>query len=289
MGKKLLVYLVDGTEYGPRTIEIGNWVGRAVYCNRASINQVLTRKEAARPGIYIFKSSPSNISFNERIYIGEAEVVCARVKQQMLDPKKDFEELVFFTSKDDFLTKAHIKYLEARLISEAHEAKSAEITNGTKPSLPMLHEAEVSDLEYFIDQIKLILPLMGFKFLLPLVIKDKVEQLTNEYNSMDIYHIKSPSFRANMYQTAQGFVILKGSQAKITVGLALSETYKALRTKLIDQRLLVPKDGYLIFTKDTIFSSPTAAANVVLGRQTPGPITWLNRDNKTLKEILQSQ
>jgi hypothetical protein len=48
-------------------------------------------------------------------------------------------------------------------------------------------------------------------------------------------------------------------------------------------------NGYLEFTKDTIFSSPTAAANVVLGRQTPGPITWLNPDNKTLKEILQTQ
>ncbi len=289
MGKKLLVYLIDGTEYGPRTIEIGNWVGRAVYCNRASINQVLTRKEASRPGIYIFRSRPSHISFNERIYIGEAEVVGIRIKQQMLDPKKDFEELIIFTSKDDFLTKAHIKYLEARLISEAHEAKSAEVMNGTKPSLPVLHEAEISDLEYFIEQIKLILPLMGFKFLLPLVAKDKIEQEDLEYNSINIYHIKSPTFRAEMHQTSQGFVVLKGSQAKTTIGPAVSETYKALRKQLLDQKILVPKDGYLEFIKDTIFSSPTAAANVVLGRQTPGPITWLNADNKTLKEILQSQ
>jgi hypothetical protein len=289
VGKKLLVYLIDGTEYGPRTIEIGNWIGRAIYCNRASINQVLTRKETLRPGIYIFRSSPSHTSYNERIYIGEAEVVATRIKQQMLDPKKDFEELVIFTSKDDFLTKAHIKYLEARLVSEAHEAKSAEIVNVTKPNLPVLHEAEISDLEYFIEQIKLILPLMGFKFLLPLVVKEKMAQIISDHNPIGIYHIRSPSLQASMNQTPRGFVVLKGSQAKTTIGPAVSETYKALRKQLIDQGLLILKDGYLEFTKDTIFSSPTAAANVVLGRQTPGPITWLNSDNKTLKEILQEE
>ncbi len=28
MGKKLTVYMIDGTEYGPRLGEIGNWVGK---------------------------------------------------------------------------------------------------------------------------------------------------------------------------------------------------------------------------------------------------------------------
>ena len=27
-GKKLTVYMIDGTEYGPRFSEIGNWVGK---------------------------------------------------------------------------------------------------------------------------------------------------------------------------------------------------------------------------------------------------------------------
>lgn len=31
MGKKLTVYMIDGTEYGPRLSEIGNWVRKAIY------------------------------------------------------------------------------------------------------------------------------------------------------------------------------------------------------------------------------------------------------------------
>lgn len=286
MGRKLLVYMIDGTEYGPRTVEIGNWVGKAVYCNRANVSKILSRYEAESPGVYILKSSPTHNSFTERIYIGEAEVIGARLKQQLSDQNKDFEELVFFISKDHLLTKAHIKFLEARLIEDAHKAKSAEIENGTKPSLPLLHEAEISDLDYFLEQIKLILPLMGFKFLIPSTITNEIAKNVVE-EQKQLFYIKSPSLKAQMYQSEKGFVVLKGSQAKKTMAPAVNDNYKALQQKLIETDLLVSKGSYFEFTQDTIFSTPSSAANIVLGRQTPGPITWLNSEGKTLKEVLQ--
>ncbi len=43
MGKKLTVYMIDGTEYGPRFSEIGNWVGKAVYSPSAASNMILGR------------------------------------------------------------------------------------------------------------------------------------------------------------------------------------------------------------------------------------------------------
>lgn len=194
--------------------------------------------------------------------------------------------MVFFISKDHLLTKAHIKFLEARLIEDAHKAKSAEIENGTKPSLPLLHEAEISDLDYFLEQIKLILPLMGFKFLIPSTITNEIAKNDVE-EQRQLFYVKSPTIKAQMYQSEKGFVVLKGSQAKKTMAPAVSDNYKALQQKLIETELLVSKGTYFEFTQDTIFSTPSSAANVVLGRQTPGPITWLNSDGKTLKEVLQ--
>ena len=41
MGKKITVYMIDGTEYGPRLCEIGNWVGKAIYSPRAALNKIL--------------------------------------------------------------------------------------------------------------------------------------------------------------------------------------------------------------------------------------------------------
>lgn len=119
MGKKLTIFLVDGSETGPRTIEIGNWSGKAVYSQRSSLPKILTRSEFDRPGVYILKSLPNNENFNERIYIGEAENLRKRLKKHLADSDKDFIEIIAFISKDEMLTKSHIKYLESQIIQLA--------------------------------------------------------------------------------------------------------------------------------------------------------------------------
>jgi hypothetical protein len=101
-GKKLTVYMIDGTEYGPRFSEIGNWVGKAVYSPRTSINKIISREEFDNPGIYCLKGDPTDDAYDERIYIGEAENIRARIKQHLADANKDFKELIFFISKYSF-------------------------------------------------------------------------------------------------------------------------------------------------------------------------------------------
>ena len=284
-GRKLTIYMLEGTEFGPRTAEIGNWVGKAVHCTRASINTVLEREEVNNPGVYFLKSIPKSNTFSEGIYIGEAEKIKSRLKSHLNDSKRDFDELIFFISKDHFLTKAHIKYLESRLFDLAANAKSAEILNDNKPSLPALPEAEIMDLEYFLDQMKLVLSVMGFKFLVPAVLRsENDDSITVEARVH--YKVKSNNIKATMYQTEQGFVVTKGSQANNKMAPAVNETYKNLRQKLIETQVLVDRGKYLEFADDTIFTSPSSAANIVLGRQTPGPITWLDENNRTLKDRL---
>lgn len=60
MGKKLTVYMIDGTAYGPRMSKIGNWVGKAIYCPRASVNKIIHRTEFDNPGIYCLKGDSIN-------------------------------------------------------------------------------------------------------------------------------------------------------------------------------------------------------------------------------------
>jgi hypothetical protein len=285
MGKKLTVYMLDGTEYGPRIAEIGNWVGKALYSPRAAITKILDRTEFNKPGVYFLKSSPKSEFYSERIYIGEAENIGIRLKQHLNDPAKDFEEIVFFISNDHLLTKSQIKYLESRIVQLATEAKSAEIDNGTSPSIPTLHEADISDMEYFLEQIKLILPLMGFKFLVSAVIKQIEKKAFDENQKLELYTIKSPSLDANMYETEQGFIVTKGSQASKTLTQSISNTYITLRNKLIASSILVDNGDTYEFAEDTVFSSPSAASNIVLGRQSAGTTEWINSENKTYKTI----
>ena len=286
MGKKLTVYMIDGTEYGPRISEIGNWVGKAIYSPRSSVNNIIGRLEFDNPGIYCLKGDPTDEAFDEKIYIGEAENIKVRLKQHLSDPSKDFKEIIFFISKDELLTKTQIKYLESRLVQLSIDAKTAQIENFNSPALPTLHEADISDMEYFLDQMKLILPIMGFRFLIPSTIKHS-EQNDSTKADADIlkYKIRTSSFKARMYESDQGYIVEKGSEAKKELSASCTETYRKLRRKLLETQIMVEKGDKLEFAEDAIFSSPSAAANMILGRNSNGFTEWITETGKTFKQI----
>lgn len=286
MGKKLTVYMIDGTEYGPRLSEIGNWVGKAIYSPRSSLNKIISRPEFDNPGIYCLKGDPTDEAFAEKIYIGEAENIKSRLKQHLSDPNKDFKEIIFFISKDELLTKTQIRYLESRLIQLAIDAKTAEIENGNSPSLPTLHEADISDMEYFLEQIKLMLPVMGFRFLISSTLKpDLGKEKDSDIKTKIIFEIKTKSFKANMFESDQGYIVTKGSEAKKSLSKSTTETYRNLRRKLVETKILEDKGDKLEFTEDAIFNSPSAASNMILGRNSNGFTEWVTEKGKSFKDI----
>ncbi|MDA8450665.1 DUF4357 domain-containing protein, partial [Acidovorax sp. GBBC 3332] len=59
----------------------------------------------------------------------------------------------------------------------------------------------------------------------------------------------------------------------------------SLRKQLIADGGLIVNGAKLTFTKDIEFASPSAAAGVVRGGTAAGPIVWINKDGKTLKQI----
>ncbi|MEQ5791805.1 GIY-YIG nuclease family protein [Muricauda sp. NFXS6] len=285
MGKKLTVYMIDGTAYGPRLSEIGNWVGKAIYSPRATVNKIMNRAEFDNPGIYCLKGDPTDDAFDEKIYIGEAENIKSRLKQHLSDSNKDFKELIFFVSKDELLTKTQIRYLESRLVQLALAAKTAQIDNGNSPSLPTLHEADISDMEYFLEQIKLILPVMGFKFLISSTADERPIETKEESKVHETYFIKTRTFKARMTETDQGYIVAKGSEAKKSLSKSCTETYRNMRRKLVETQIMVESGDKLIFAEDAVFNSPSAASNMVLGRNSNGFTEWVNEKGLTFKEV----
>ena len=285
MGKKLTVYMIDGTAYGPRLSEIGNWVGKAIYSPRATVNKIMKRAEFDNPGIYCLKGDPTDDAFDEKIYIGEAENIKSRLKQHLSDSNKDFKELIFFVSKDELLTKTQIRYLESRLVQLALAAKTAQIDNGNSPSLPTLHEADISDMEYFLEQIKLILPVMGFKFLISSTADERPIETKEESKVHETYFIKTRTFKARMTETDQGYIVAKGSEAKKSLSKSCTETYRNMRRKLVETQIMVESGDKLIFAEDAVFNSPSAASNMVLGRNSNGFSEWVNEKGLTFKEV----
>jgi hypothetical protein len=121
------LFLVHGDAKRPRTGEVSNWTGKAVAGPRSELDSVLGREEATNSGVYFLTGTDSE-SGRPAVYIGEAENLRDRLRSHL---GKDFwNHVVFFISKDENLTKAHVRYLEGRLIEQAKSAGRALVMNG---------------------------------------------------------------------------------------------------------------------------------------------------------------
>ncbi len=164
-GKSVRLFLADGTPGGLLTAEIMNWTGHVVAAPRSDLAALLKRPEAVRTGIYILLGDDPESLGGQLAYIGEGDDVSKRLYQHARSEDqngKDFwDRAIVLTSKDANLTKAHARYLESRFIALALQASRARVTNGTTPQQIALPEADVSDMEYFIEQAKIVLPVLG--------------------------------------------------------------------------------------------------------------------------------
>ena len=166
LGRTVRLFLVDGTASGLITAEIMNWTGHILVGSRSGLPVFLKRSELERTGIYFLTGPHPEDPDTPQVYIGESDIVSKRLRQHSKDSNKDFwERTCVVTSKDQNITKAHARYLESELISMANSVGAAAVVNGTAPSRVALPEADESDMKFFIDQLLLILPVLGFNFL----------------------------------------------------------------------------------------------------------------------------
>jgi hypothetical protein len=157
------LFLVNGEPKRLRTAELSNWTGKAVAGPRSELESVLAREESQKSGVYFLTGNDPE-SGKGAVYIGEAECVRDRLKSHL---DKDFwNQVVFFTSKDENLTKAHIRYLEGRLIEQSRHAGRAIVQNG-QSSGARLPESDREDMEIFLEKVHQLLPVLGVEVLVP--------------------------------------------------------------------------------------------------------------------------
>lgn len=165
-GRSIRLFLADGTPGGIITAEIMNWTGHVMTAPRSRLADLIQRSEAGRTGIYILSGTDPEGGYKPLVYVGETDSVGKRLAQHNKDEAKEFwEQTCIVTSKDQNLTKAHARYLESRLIQIASEAGRVSLTNNTAPDAPLLPEADLSDMEYFIEQLRVVLPVLGLEVL----------------------------------------------------------------------------------------------------------------------------
>jgi hypothetical protein len=269
------LFLVHGRPNGLRTAELSNWSGKAVAAPRTEISELLKREELLSPGFYLLTGVDPD-SGDRAIYIGEAENVANRLKGHA---SKDFWNAVtVFVSKDENLTKAHIRYLEGALIERANSNSSSVVVNAMS-SGSRLPESDAAEMEVFLEKCLQLLPVLG--------IPDFNEKIDQVSESNNLLYCKIKGLVATGKRTASGFLVFAGSQAVLDHRPSATRM-REKREQLIEKGLLKENGDHFVFTKDIEFGSPSTAGSIVRGGSTNGLTSWKNSDGVQLKELESS-
>jgi hypothetical protein len=136
-------------------------------------------------------------------------------------------------------------------------------------------------MEVFLERIRQLLPVLGSDILTP------IAQISTLSQPRGILFCRLKGAEARGQRTANGFVVFKGSTAVLEERPS-AESYPyviAQRKQLIADGTLVAKDGFLVFTRDGEFSSPSAAAAVIHGGSANGLTAWKTESGKSLKQL----
>lgn len=272
-GKTITTYLMDGTLKGPRYIHSEDGRLRLFVLPREITTKLPTKEypEYDTPCVYVLTGEDNG----KKSYIGQSNAFKNRAVDHKT--KKEFWDTAYVIvakANTGFDANA-INYLECKSIEEANLVGN-DITsdNKTTPKLQNLPKHQIAPLEVYYEEAKMLLEFAGCG----VFVKAEIQE-------GDIYRINAPMKGV----AAKGEYIASTGEVKVFKDSVLdpdcapSFKGKKKRMQMLAQ-LAEMKNGKLTLTKDIVFSSPSAASNFVLGRQSNGLTNWKKENGETLKE-----
>lgn len=273
--KTIQMYIFDGNPNGRIMCELSNWNGRVYKISRNELLKFSQREDSQNTGVYfLFGKDDEN---NDTVYIGEAEKMIVRLKQHLKDSEY-WNDCIAVISKDNLLNKAHVKYLENAFYMLAQKSGRYNILNSTVPTCSSVSEYDEAMLQEFISNAKLLVNTLGYKAF------DTIDDSNvNQRDEAEYFYIKAArGANAKGLIVSDGFAVMKGSIIASSTVLSMSESLKNRRNSLIKKGII---NENFEFTKDYIFTSPSLAASIVMGRSANGLTEWKNNKNKSIKNL----
>ena len=134
-------------------------------------------------------------------------------------------------------------------------------------SKTVLKESQIATMEEFIDNVKVLIPTLGYNVLSPAPAPKDDEKR---------YHCHGAKADATGFLSSGGFTVLKGSIVSDHTTPSMetqAKPYYELRKRLEETKVIVGR----AFTKNYEFKSLSAAAAVVLGRSANGRTEWKDK------------
>lgn len=277
-GKSVNLFLVNGKADSLIVATLSNWNATALKIPRIEVSNC-GRSELQQPGVYFLICTDQNTG-EKSVYIGESDNVRVRLLQHMQDYNSEKEKYywnsaICFTGP--MLNKTLVRYLEKRAFEIAKDVKRYEILTVQTFSNTVISEYDKAAMEEFLDNMKIVLGTLGCEALEPLDI-----QAGDDKNDIDRrFYVSVGNVMAEGKITAEGFVVLKGAKLNEKTSIkSLGKRMAGKRNEILSSK----KVDNLTTTENIPFSSPSAAADFLMGYSVSGPATWKDKNGVPLKD-----
>lgn len=282
-GQTLELYFIEGRPDGMLTAQLFNWTGHVLQTPRTRLAEALKRPESSQTGVYILLGEDEN--GRQKAYIGETEDLRERLRNH--EAKKDWwTSAVLITAMGNLLNKAHVKYLESRLVETAKSVNVVDLDNGNTPPRSSLGEAARNNMEVFLDNLLHVLPAIGIRFFIERRREFRaIESTLSDTNDVVHFTMSTPKhgIRANARLQNGEFIVEAGALGRLTWEGMPEHNYNRLFQEIVEAGITRIENGHRVFLKDFAFGSPSAAGAILNGRATNGPDQWRLASNSSIK------
>ena len=274
------------------------WTGKAVVFPRELIGEITVRSEFRKPGVYL-------LAGGGQLYVGEGDPVGDRLLAHHAS-KQFWTRAVFFVSATDNLNKAHVQHIEAELLALLTEQGGIRLDNKTLPKRPAMSEEDRALADGFLREIRLMLPLLGFRQLvgdaggdefaapdeaMPILAgREKAAAIYNQLPRDKEFTMAHKEAQATLKAAEGGVTILKGSRIVAEPQASFAQStpyYAAFRRQLVESGVIADEEGGKVFTDDQFFASGSAASSIVRGLPSNAD-GWVASDGTDLGDLLRA-
>lgn len=280
-GKKIELFLKNGSFSGTVTAELSNWSGKAFKISR---DDVEGEPELEDIGVYfLFCGNPAC-----EVYIGESENIRSRLKQHKADylTKKEkffWDVAVCVTGRD--LDKSKIKYLENLLVNAARDVGNFSVLTKASSPATKIKASSAAEMDEFADIVKTLAEVLGYNvFGKARGASEKPAPSTKAMGQFGLLSVKL-NVDAKMETDGKTFIVKKGSRISSVLGPSMRKPLEEIRKDMTSRGKL---GSDCVIQEDVEFESPSAAAVFVLGRSANGKTEWAASDGKPLGDWLKA-
>jgi len=295
-GRVVKIFITGRDPRSLRTIELDNWTGVGITGQPEFFKKALEDEVLSRSCVYLLIRSSADDDLPE-IYVGESDDFSQRYTNGKFPI--EFDTFLIFTSKDDNLTRAHVKWLERELWSSLkRNSGKVLVANTNKPTGSNLPRADIATMLTYLGNLIYVLEALGYDLFSvqertsasPSSSKTTPDStIENDGLSLRLYSTlpRRPDDRAFLRYEDGAYTLITGSRINARITDSLPANVRKLRQQLIEDGELVERGEYLELMRDIPFSKPSPASALVKGRSSTGYIDWAREtDSMPLGVIL---